>query len=146
HYFAKTFNICVEEVAKSTSLFNVNRGNEFSFRVPNDTPPCYNEDGKRLIYYDEQGKKLDEPLYSDLQVYVSQPGDTMPSIAEKFNVCLIDLLRQNGFLNLSNSLYVEVFIPPSRPCPTDVTATQVTSSTTENISHELNICKDILLE
>lgn len=146
YYFATHYNICAEEVAKSVYPYEGPNETEIAFRVWNETPPCYNKQGQRLSYYDAQGEKRVEPVYSDLPVYVTQPGDTMPIVADRHGVCLIDLLRHNGFLNLSINLNVELFIPPSRPCPTDITVVQTASGITETISHELNICKDILLE
>jgi LysM repeat protein len=112
------FNVCPEELPGIWfALYDSSRNDEVEFRIPRSAPPCYNESGQRLIYFDIDGKPLDEPEYSDLQVYHLQPGETLPDIATKYGVCLIDLIRLNYFPDWPIVQgEIEIFIPETRPC------------------------------
>ncbi len=144
-YFGRNLNICVEEVIRSDSLHRMNNQSEFQFYVPSDVLPCYNEQGQRLSYYDSQGDKRDKPVYSDLPVHIALRGETMQMIADEYDVCLIDLLRYNGFLDRSLDDDVEIFIPTVRDCPSDIQAILTSIDRVIEISHSLNICEDVLL-
>lgn len=138
HYLLSE-NICLEAVIRLNPNLDFNH-------VPYGTPiripvhqPCYMDENstangtwayrdgspKRLKYY-EDGEWLAEPYYSDNVVYLD--ATTPDYIAQKYNVCVDDLLAQNILL-LDFERYrdyvwfsMDVFIPSSSsPCPdTDV--------------------------
>lgn len=145
-FFADTFNVCAEEILDARLFFVSDNAQDYSLVVSRDAKPCYDEEGQRLRYFDEMGRKLDEPIYSDLPVYVTQPEDTMVAIAQRFDVCISDLIRINGFVNMTLYGELELFIPPSRPCPADIEAVQVVHTPLQETSHLTNICKDVLLD
>jgi len=76
--------------------------------------PCYNDQGQRLKYYDDNGQRLNPPIYSDLPVYIAQSGETIEQIANRYGVCVLDLMRVNQYPSLPSATNVELFIPPIR--------------------------------
>jgi LysM repeat protein len=120
--FSNTFNICIEELlsANRELMFHPSDyGLQFltiRFRQA-DYLPCYNEQGQRLKYYDDDGQRLNIPMYSDLPVYITQSGETIEQIANRYGVCVLDLMRVNQYPSLPAATNVELFIPPSRLCP-----------------------------
>lgn len=77
---------------------------------------CYNEIGQRLRYFGDDGKRLARPEYTNLQVYITQPDDTVQTIAADFGVCVTDFLRINNFPQLPTQTSIELFIPEARQC------------------------------
>lgn len=144
-YFARELNICAEDVARLNRLDYMNQGDAFGFRVPDDALPCYNERGQRLSYYDANGEKLEEPVYSDLFVYVARQGDSIQAIAEQHNLCIVDVLLVNGYSAEFFQNDIEIFLPLPRDCPTDIQAVRTPSIRLEDTSKTLNICEDRLL-
>lgn len=71
---------------------------------------------------------------------------TIEQAAIYHNVCLLDLLRVNGFPDSPLATEIELFIPPARSCPEDITARKVTHTELHEIAFETNICPEILLE
>lgn len=147
---AYTHGICIEEVIDSTiraKFYSLNaRSEPVDIYLSPDAPKCYNEYGQRLKYYDEHGQRLEKPVYSDLPVYWTNMGDTIPSIAQKFGVCIIDLLRVNQFPDIPYDIWIEVFIPPPRPCPADLQAIQIPTADLRIASFITNICFEIMKE
>lgn len=149
-FFVQEYNICPEDIAwiSSGDIFyrKPDRDATIMFSLPEDALPCYNEAGQRLSYFDEQGQRLKEPVYSELAVYRTAPEETLPEIAEKLGVCLIDLLRVNNFPSLPLIVSIELFVPPARPCPDDIEARQVSGrlNDLESISLDINICPKTL--
>jgi LysM repeat protein len=155
-FFVNQFNLCVEAIPgqiwrrhfyqQLRPLARHPNPTE-TIHLPNDALPCYNESGQRLSYYDEQGRRLESPIYSDLAVYIASPGETLPDIAGRTEVCLIDLLRVNHFPDMPLRVAIEVFIPPPRPCPDDIEARLVDTELTDMayMSTYLNLCSADLL-
>jgi LysM repeat protein len=149
--FVHEYNICVEDMPRWNwrGYFYAHQPQNpmVTIHIPNDALPCYNEDGQRLSYYDEQGRRLEEPVYSDLAVYIASPGETMLGIADQMDVCLIDLLRVNHFPDMPLRVAIELFIPPPRPCPDDIEVRQVDGAITDmaSVSIHINICLQDLL-
>jgi LysM repeat protein len=147
---SKTYGVCIEEVMNSTLLlrfFSPNsRENPVDIYLPKHAPKCYNKNGQRLTYYDENGQRLETPIYSDLPVYLTNYGDTIPLIAQKFNVCIVDLLRINQFPDIPTDIAIELFIPPQRPCPTDIQAMQLATASLHMASFITNICLETMME
>jgi hypothetical protein len=143
------FNVCPEEVPVFWfALYDLSLDDEVEFSIPQSAPPCYNEAGQRLIYFDDNGRPLDEPEYSNLQVYRLQPGETLPAIAEKYSVCFIDLVRLNYFPEWPISQgEIELFIPETRPCLDNFSYRGLPDRSTyaEGLSVTLNICYENLV-
>jgi hypothetical protein len=90
HDFALEYNICWEQVHQHLwyyPLYTIPADIDLYF--PPDILPCYNAAGQRLIFY-ENGEALLEPYYTNMQVYVTQPGDTFASVSLRVNVCVED--------------------------------------------------------
>lgn len=147
-FFVERFNICVENVpwlSHSGFFYNTTYlEGETTVYIPVDYPPCYNGQGQRLRYYDNRGRKLEKPVYSDLPVYVAPPGAYLEHIAQEKQVCLIDLLTVNRFPDMPARTEIELFIPTSLPCPPDLETRQVKESTLREVSRELNICAETI--
>lgn len=147
-YFADTLNICVEEIKNLNEVFYPfgNTGREISVIIPTDAPPCYNEAGQRLAYYDDMGNPLEQAVYSDLPVYTARSGETLDLIAQQTGICLIDLLRVNHFPDMPVNGYMEIFLPPVRPCPDNVEAVSlvIDYGTLKEVALSLDICQDEL--
>lgn len=146
------YNICAEDVPIGWgSLYGYilyAPDSTITLSVSTDTLPCYNDAGQRLIYFNLEGNRLEQPVYSDLPVYRTSLGETMASIAEQTGVCLFDLLRINNFADLPTlDTAIEIFIPPARPCPDDPETTLFDTELTNirEISIELDICPEDLL-
>jgi len=146
-YFSETYNVCAEEYFPTFDMFYLPmdiRPHTYDFDFPLDTPACYNEDGQRLTYYDESGVRLDEPVYSDLPVYITGEDETIEAIAQELDVCAVDLVQVNGFPNIPILADMELFVPPQRECPDDLQWVSVPLTT--NPALDLNICPSILAE
>lgn len=150
-FFVEYYNICAEDLGSAFSngwFYNVGRESTTeTIQIPTDAPPCYNEAGQRLQYYDELGNKLDEPIYSGLEVYVTNPGEKLHEIAEEFDVCLVDLLRVNGFPDVPLTVPIELLIPEQHDCPDNIQTYYYDDEghDLEDVSIDLNICADVLL-
>ncbi len=150
-FFVNHYNICPEEIPalqwRNYTFWPPSNNEAVSIEIPNKSRSCYNEAGQRLRYYDNQGRRLDEPAYSDLAVYIAAPGETLPEIADKMGVCLVDLVRFNHFVNLPLGIEVELFIPPFLSCLQDVEARSIDSTLTNitSIAYSTNICPETLL-
>ena len=150
-FFVDQYNTCPEAIPQliwgNYFYRQPPQDSTVTIHIPNDTMPCYNEQGQRLSYYDEMGHPLEVPVYSDLAVYIASPGETMPGIANQMGVCLIDLLQINHFPDMPLRVAIELFIPPSRPCPDDIEAHLVDGEITDlaYISLQTNICPEDLL-
>jgi LysM repeat protein len=150
---SRDFEVCIEEVMSQNlqRLFYDSsfRNKTFDIRIPKDAPRCYNEHGQRLTYYDENGQRLEEPVYSDLPVYVTDKDTSIIQIAERFGVCVVDLLRVNQFPDIPTDtrihIRMELFIPPARRCPTNIQAIQVTTDNLQTASFITNICLEKLM-
>jgi LysM repeat protein len=92
--------------------------------------PCYRRTDRvggigRLKYY-ENGQWLDEPYYADVHLYYRYNALTVEAVAQHFNVCIDDLLKQNWLLQhypvsrlMSWRLILDVFLPTVLiPCDT----------------------------
>lgn len=159
-YLSSHYNICPEELQRDS--YNVIIPNTYSdssnsdetilVALPNDAQSCYNEQGQRLRYFDDDGNRLEPPQYSDLDTILVLPGSTIEGIAAQHDVCLIDFLRVNHFMQLPNALPVEMFLPPQRDtCPDDVEVYQLEkvnnrSETLNQVSIEKNICPEAIAE
>ena len=145
-YSVALYNVCVEEIERiGQAFYTGNHAQNWRLRFSVDAPPCYNEDGQRLRYYNLEGERLDEPVYTDWVVERANPGLTLATIAQRHDVCLIDLVRANHFADMPMNKDMEVLIPPARPCPTDIEAQLVIYETLSDISKEINICPTELL-
>lgn len=163
-YFVNQYNICIEEFPirwqynqhiRTVLYSQPNHSNStppdlqntlITVHIPINAPPCYNEEGQRLIYYDELGYRLDEPYYSDLPVYIAAPGETLDGIASRMGVCLADILRINSFPRMPLNVEMEVFITPRRPCPNNLEPVYVRGAANlQDISRERNICPEELI-
>jgi LysM repeat protein len=135
HEFAMQYNICWEQVHQHSYHGIVNTiPADTDLYFPPDILPCYNETGQRLIFY-ENGEPLFEPYYTDMQVYVTQPGETFESVSLRLNVCIEDITHQNEHylfentgadyasrMALSTQHFAtgrELFIPVTLPCYAD---------------------------
>jgi LysM repeat protein len=152
-YFVKQYNVCPEEIPELlwANYFydTLLHASTAILTIPDNAKPCYNEHGRRLRYYDDLGKPLETPEYSELPIYIANPGETMQSISQLMGVCLIDLLRVNHFPDLPALVPVELFMPPSRPCSDEAIKTHVIENPNsridlESLSYEFNICVDLL--
>lgn len=145
---SQTYNVCPEAFIMDYNIgkrYGIDAGaNPNAIYIPKDEPPCYNEQGQRLTYFDADNQRLDTPVYSDLPVYITQPNQTLPQIAEEQGVCLVDLLRVNQFADLPLPFSVELFIPPARPCPEDVLPVEMTTVSLTTLSILTNVCIDTL--
>jgi LysM repeat protein len=149
-YFPSQHNICVEEVdlARWRETFYLPRTSPDVVEVfiPVDAPPCYVK-GQRLAYYDHTtGRRLESPIYSPYPVYVAPPRTSIQQIAHETGVCLIDLLRINGFPDMPLAVEIELFIPPVRPCPENVVSRTVKSADLRTIALTTGICPEVLLD
>lgn len=147
---SQTYHVCPEAF-----MMDYNAGKRYGITVgsslqaiyiPKDEPPCYNENGQRLTYFDANNHRLDTPVYSDLPVYITQPDQTLPEIAEEQGVCLVDLLRVNQFADLPLPFSIELFIPPARPCPEDVVPVEMTNTSLPTLSVLTDVCIDTLAQ
>jgi LysM repeat protein len=150
-YFVTQYNICPEEIHELAwaEYFYQSYASIPTVRlsIPDDALPCYDENGRRLRYYDDLGNPLEKPEYSELPTYVVSPGETMQDIASLMGVCLIDLLRMNHFPDLPAVVEIELFMPPSRPCPdqpVEAYLIQNASNDLDSLSRDFNICTDLL--
>jgi LysM repeat protein len=150
-FFVNHYNLCPEEIPalrwRNYTFWSQSDNEAVSIEIPKKSWSCYSEAGQRLRYYDNQGRRLEAPVYSDLAVYIAAPGETLPAIADKMGVCLLDLVRVNHFVNLPLGVEVELFIPPAWSCLQDVEARLINATLTDitSIAHSTNICPEILL-
>lgn len=150
-HFVEEYNICPEDIRSLYwgQFFYLQRpdNNLVTLEMPTDALPCYSNNGQRLSYYDEMGRLREEPIYSDLEVYIATPGETLTSIAAQMGVCLVDLLRINNFPDMPLNVAIELFIPPPRTCPDNIEARLIDGRSTDlsYISVETNICPEDLL-
>lgn len=148
-YFSQQLNICAESIPAlfwSNYFYQTLAPNsQISITLPIDAPPCYNEAGQRLRFYDDLGYLLDEPVYTDLEVYIAQAGETLETIAQLKRVCLLDLLRVNYFPQLPAAVPIELFIPPRRACPSDLEARLLGRFRgLSSFAYDVNICPQVL--
>ncbi len=150
--FLEDHNICLESVASSWQniLYGAPSADRITvLAVPKDTPPCYNDSGQRLSYYDETGQPRDEAIYSDWPVIVTSPHISIEQVAEDYNVCLLNLLRVNNFPVFPVNVPVELFLPPSSECDDEgVYYERIKRNTNSllNISLFYDICPEVLLD
>lgn len=146
-YFVEKYNLCQEEIYFGNNIYHKSSSNS-AVRLPDNAPPCYDDAGRRLQYFDEEGKRRTTPRYTDWEVRIAQPGETLHNIAHQTGACLIDLVRGNGFPRLPAVVPVEILIPPARACPEDVKVRSVDTRSTSltTFSLEFNVCPDILEE
>lgn len=92
---ARTVNVCLDVLrAHNHQVAYVPRANEEVF-VPN-TRPCYDElTGRPLIYEDEFGQPLTQPIVADELTHLVQFGHTWNSIAGYYNICTDRLKKYN---------------------------------------------------
>jgi len=138
-YFAKIQNICHEVIQGPYE-----HDGTITARVPKNPQPCYNEEGHRLRYFDDTGQRLNTPFYSDMPVYWAQPGETIKDIAEKHNVCLVNLLRVNGFPDLPKEVETEVFLPTEKACSNLLYASETKFKSTIKLAVNTNKCLDAI--
>lgn len=151
--FANNYGVCIEELINDSLRYRFynpevtyNPKSVFDLYIPTDALSCYNENGQRLKYYDEQGHSLETPIYSDLPIYVTVYGDTLPKIAQKTGLCLVDLISINQSPDIPPHTPIELFIPPSRPCPTELLAVQVKEENLQLIALIANVCLEELIK
>lgn len=82
---------------------------ETVIHYPIDTPPCYDETGRRLYYptpeytyRENHNTETSIPYYTDMQRYTLERGDTAYSISQKFNVCVHGFKRSQLEEGVSN--------------------------------------------
>lgn len=143
-------NVCMESLNYSwfETFYLTATDKLVSIPIPEDAPPCYNGAGQRLTYYDMQGVPLEEPVYSDLPVFIVPVGWSIEMVAMEHAVCLLDLLRVNHFPVLPVNVPVELFIPPARPCPDEgLTYVLDGRQTTDVMTYSAlyDICPELLL-
>ncbi|MBK8137317.1 MAG: LysM peptidoglycan-binding domain-containing protein [Chloroflexi bacterium] len=153
-YMIEEFNICPEEFRGYLwSIYTQGTvGSDlFPLNLPVGAPPCYNEEGQRLAYFDESGARLDVPQYTDLPVYRATHRDSLPEIARALGVCEIDLLLINNFPDLPTVRgEIELFIPSARPCPDGLEARRIgttwqnTPTTMSELAVAVDICPEVL--
>lgn len=157
-FFVEEYNICPEALVGIPKFdWTVSSNNRsFKMTIPENLPPCYNEQGQRLRYFDDAGIWLETPSYSDLEVYYAMPYATLPDIAQEKGVCLVDLLRVNGFPELPVDTVIELFIPPRNNCDPRLTAHNIADLSIPNgnrtspdniaqIVFALNVCMEDFL-
>jgi len=145
---AQEYGVCPEAI-KTEYLDGVRYGFYDSIApnfiyIPKDEPPCYNEQGQRLTYFDDNHQRLKAPVYSELPVYITQPNQTLAEVADELGVCEVDLMLVNQFPTLPLWFSIELFIPPARPCPDDIRLVEVTKSLTA-LPFLLNVCPQTLI-
>lgn len=155
-YLVHEYNICREEISTYQPLnvyesYASSESETVTVYIPENFRPCYNENGQRLRYFGDDGRRLKQPEYTDLQVYVVHPGDTLDEIVYNFDICLVDLLWLNNFPELPTQVEIELFIPPSRFCDDDITYQQMpglehSGSKSLNDLPSIAIAYDICLE
>jgi len=148
HLFAKVYNVCAEEVIDYRLLQRLYTGysDDIEISIPTDAPPCYNEQGQRLQYFDENNQLLETPIYSDLPIYIVQPQQTIQEVATITGACILDLMRANQFIHLPMNYAVELFIPPAKPCPSDIQWLEIYRPTLQNVALSQNICLKTVAE
>jgi len=146
--FAKIYNVCAEEVVDYPLLQRLysSYSSDIEISIPTDAPPCYNEQGQRLKYFDENNQLLETPVYTDLPIYIAAPQQTIQEVATITGTCIIDLMRVNQFIDLPMNYAVELFIPPVKPCPTDIQWLEVYRPTLLNVALAQNICLKTVAE
>jgi len=147
---AQEYGVCPEAI-KTEYLDGVRYGFYDSIApnfiyIPKDEPPCYNEQGQRLTYFDDNNQRLQIPVYSDLLVYITQPYQKLPDIADELGVCLVDLIRINQFPDLPLSFSIELFIPPARPCPDNIEILSLKTYSIPSLHILRNICPEIIAQ
>lgn len=117
----RDYNICLEEFAYLSRRYQVGNTEYDAVFLRKNAPPCVNEKGQRLRYFDEQARILDIPLYSDLP-FIEDYDPRMPGY------CPGDMVRVNPQFDLntenpySNMVYhyvttARLFVPPgARRC------------------------------
>ncbi|MDX2077144.1 MAG: LysM domain-containing protein [bacterium] len=119
--FSKTYNICIEalliDYPRLTDYYRPSLPSITIRFNQADYPPCYNEQGQRLRYYDEEGQRLETPIYSDLPIYIALTGESIQDVVNNTGACPLDLMRVNQYPLLPIRVDIELFIPPIRPCP-----------------------------
>lgn len=141
-YLSTVLNICHEE---AQSRIHDKNQSHVRVHVPHNPPPCYNDLGQRLRFYDDFGIQLSEPVYSDLPIHITDYGETVGDIAEQYGVCAIDILRVNGFIRFPISS-ADIFIPPQRECPTDIEILETNTESVSDIRISYNVCPSIIEE
>lgn len=146
-YFRDEFNICHEEINYAqwdlTGYASIQYPDHiYQIRLPSNTINCYNDDGKRLRYFDDEGNRLLQPIYSDLPVYHVPPNTTWPEIAQRYGSCLIDLLRLNNFVDLPIGVDIDILIPPQRTCPNDLIVEQISRTDLSIFPYPTVLCHE----
>lgn len=128
HYLKEKFGLCYEQVDPLNSGFmwgiyaQAQQNHSLYLTLPAHAPPCFDEDGRRLAFYDiHTGLPLDEPYYTDFEVYAVQPNMRVEDVAAQLGVCVFDLMRLNGFVDMT--FYrgtLDVLVPPVRPCDSEM--------------------------
>jgi LysM repeat protein len=153
-YFSRSvYNVCIEEIMTSQlrnafyDTYYRQNTSTITVEIPNNAPPCYNEQGQRLKYYDDTGARLETPVYSDLPVYIARAGETITSIATLTGVCIINLMQVNGYPSMPLLVDIELFLPPisTEPCDDNIQLVVVNSQSVEAIALITNTCPDTIL-
>lgn len=132
HEFEETYNICWEYLGLYIDFYE-NQTASFTFVLepenyyfPPYIPPCYNEDGQRLVF-DEHGESPAEATYQDVEMYITSAIENFEEVSMETNVCTEIILEHNPIFKyrgtsflLSNWVFAEgipIALPvDTRPC------------------------------
>ncbi|MEO1288229.1 MAG: SH3 domain-containing protein [Chloroflexota bacterium] len=122
---SQNFNLCWEFLHQQTYHWYVAGFPAGDYYLLPDLLPCYNETGQRLKFY-ENWEILEQPVYSNMHVHITQEGETLVDLSYQYNVCMWDIRAENGrhlsrqytLISSTDLLAIgqEVFIPETRPC------------------------------
>lgn len=148
----KTYNVCTEEFYPWVR-FDGGYGyspddNLIHVYLRNNALPCVNEEGQRLHYYDENGKRLKDPVYSQVP-FIEKPWDV-----KELGYCVGDLVRANPAIAFDETnvnpqavfyhgIGERIFVPQNtRRCD----FFPVNDKTLYEVSQDTNVCMETLLE
>jgi LysM repeat protein len=130
---SRQYNVCIEALNDVNFNRPLKSDSDSTIHVPIGAQPCYDANGQRL------GHK-------DRLLYRLESKETILDVADKFHVCVDELIEANPFIYINShgvhaSTPPVLFIPETPPCP-DSTIHHIVKGieNAESLGHLYNIC------
>jgi LysM repeat protein len=140
------YNICIEDFYDKGPTIRGSGDQETTWYLWREAPPCVNNQGQRLKYFDANLRTWDSAAYSELP-FIIATSDVM-----ELGICLDDLVAANPYIRFNENIYyglpymegMRLFVP------NEVTHCHVIpyqeGQSLYGISQQTNVCIEAIIE
>jgi hypothetical protein len=140
------YNVCIEDFYDKGPTIRGSGDQETTWYLWREAPPCVNNQGQRLQYFDANLRTWDSAVYSDLP-FVIATADII-----ELGICLNDLIAANPYIRFNEHTYsglpymegMRLFVP------NEVTHCRVIpyeeGQTLYGVSQQTNVCIEAIID